>query len=265
MAPRPYWKGYLKLSFVTCPVALMPAISDSERVKFRTINRKTGRPVQSQYVDAVTGDAVEDEDEVKGYPRGEDDHVLLEEDELDTIALESTRTIDIERFVAADSIGWIWYEKPHYLFPSEAVGQEAFAVILAAMRDTGRVGIARLVMGGRERPVMLQPRGNGIVLWTLHFGDEVREADDYFEDADTTKPKSELMTLIKKLIVARTADWDPAMLRDPVQENIQQLIARRKKGRKVPATAEKKAPAPTSNVINIADALRKSIAAEKKA
>ena len=263
MVFRPYWKGYLKLSFVTCPVALMPATSDSERVKFRTINRATGQPVQSRYVDAVTGTEVKDEDEVKGYPRGDDEHVLLEEDELDAVALESTRTINIERFVPADSIGWIWYEKPHYLFPADAVGQEAFAVILAAMVETKRVGIARLVLGGRERPVMLQPRGNGIVLWTLHFGDEVRDAADMTSVVDAAKPKQNLVKLIKTLIAARKSDWEPDMVRDPVQDNILEMIARKKKGRKRPAKAGKKEPPPASNVINIADALRKSIASEK--
>ncbi|TIT61569.1 MAG: Ku protein, partial [Mesorhizobium sp.] len=146
MAPRPFWKGYLKLSLVTCPVAMTPATTESEKVRFHTLNRKSGHRVVSQYVDAVNGKPVAEDDEVKGYQRGEDEYVLLEDDEIDAVALESTRTIDIDMFVDADSIGWIWYDKPHYLTPDDPVGEEAFSVIRDAMQSTGKVGISRLVM-----------------------------------------------------------------------------------------------------------------------
>src|ERR1700684_2577917 len=144
MAPRPFWKGYLKLSLVTCPVAMTPATTDNEKVRFHTLNRKTGNRVVSQYVDAVTGKPVDEDDEVKGYPRGEDDYVLLEDDELEAVGLESTRTIDIDMFVPADSIEWVWYDKPHYLTPDDEVGEEAYSVIRDAMGSTGMVGISRL-------------------------------------------------------------------------------------------------------------------------
>lgn len=264
MAPRPFWKGYLKLSLVTCPVAMTPATSEGEKVRFHTLNRQSGNRVVSQYVDSVTGKPVDEDDEVKGYPRGEDEYVLLEDEELESVGLESTRTIDIDMFVEADSIGTIWYDKPHYLTPDDPVGEEAFSVIRDAMASTGMVGISRLVMYRRERAVMLEPRDKGIVLWTLRYGDEVRDAGDYFGGIDAEKADPDLMTLVKTLIDERTKSWDPKMVDDPVQHRLLDIIAAKKKGRKRPAAAAKSEPEKPSNVINIMDALKKSLASEKK-
>jgi DNA end-binding protein Ku len=161
MALRPYWKGYLKFSLVTCPVQMMPATSENEKVRFHTLNRETQNRVVSRYVDAVTGKEVEEEDEAKGYQRGENDYILLEDDELENIALESTKTIDIDVFAPRDSIEWVWLETPYYLSPDDPVGQEAFSVIRDAMAAEDMVGISRLVISRRERAVMLEPRGKG--------------------------------------------------------------------------------------------------------
>lgn len=261
MAPRSFWKGYLKLSLVTCAVAMVPATSENEKVRFRTLNEKTGNRVLSRYVDAVTGKPLDEDDEVKGYPRGEDDYVLLEDEELDAVALESTRTIDIEMFVPADSIGSVWYDKPHYLTPDDSVGEEAFAVIRDAMAATGMVGVSRLVLYRRERAVMLEPRGKGIVLWTLRYGDEVRDPADYFDAIGDGKVAPELMKLVTRLIEERTRSWDPAMTGDPVQARLLDIIAAKKKGRR-PAKPKAGREPPPSNVINIMDALKKSIASE---
>ena len=182
MAVRPYWKGYLKLSLVTCPVQMMPATSESEKVRFHTLNRETKNRVVSHYVDAVTGKEVNEEDEVKGYQRGENDYIILEDEELEDVALDSTRTIDIDVFSPRDSIEWIWLDTPYYLSPNDPVGQEAFSVIRDAMAAEDMVGISRLVISRRERAVMLEPRGKGIVLWTLRYGDEVRDEAAYFEE-----------------------------------------------------------------------------------
>jgi DNA end-binding protein Ku len=263
MAPRSFWKGYLKLSLVTCPVTMMPATSEHEKVRFHTLNRETGNRVLSQYVDAVDGKPVAEDDEVKGYQRGEDDYVMLEEDEIEAVGLESTRTIDIERFVPADSIGWIWYDKPHYLAPSDSVGEEAFSVIRDAMAATGMVGISRLVMYRRERAVMLKPRDKGIVLWTLRYGDEVRDEKNYYGERSATKPDPELLTLVKRLIEERAVPWDPKMLGDPVQERLREIIASKAKGRRQPVKAKPEPQAP-SNVVNIMDALRRSISSEAR-
>ena len=266
MAPRSFWKGYLKLSLVTCPVAMTPATSESEKVRFHTLNEKTGNRVVSQYVDAVTGKPVDEDDEVKGYPRGDDKFVLLEDDELDAVSLESARTIDVDMFVPADSIEWIWYDKPHYLVPNDTVGEEAFSVIRDAMDSTGMVGISRLVLYRRERAVMLQPRDNGIVLWTLRYGDEVRDPANYFGKIGSAKVAPDLMKLVTRLIKERSAVWDPDMVSDPVQARLLDIIAEKKKGRKRPARSKsEEAPTPPSNVINIMDALKRSIASESKA
>lgn len=262
MAPRSFWKGYLKLSLVTCPVAMVPATSDNEKVRFHTLNRSTGNRVVSQYVDGETGDVVEDDDQAKGYQRGEDDYLLLEEDEISAVALESTRTIDIDSFVPRDDIDWIWYDKPHYLVPDDPVGEEAFAVIRDAMASTGTVGISRLVLYRRERAVMLKPRDAGIELWTLHFGDEIREAGAYFEAIDAPKVDSKLMEMMQALIKARTVEWSPSLVSDPVQEKLLEIIAAKKKGKK-PAIA-KPTPKSEGNVVSIFDALKRSLSAESK-
>jgi DNA end-binding protein Ku len=265
MAERGFWKGYLKLSLVTCPVAMTPAISESERVRFHTLNRATGNRVVSRYVDAETGKPVDEKDEVRGYPRGEDDYVLLEDEEIESVALESTRTIDIGTFVAADSIGWIWYDRPHFLIPDDKVGEEAFCVIRDAMASSGTVGISRLVLYRRERAVLLEPHEKGIVLWTLRYGDEVRPSDDYFAAIETEKPDAELMGLVTKLIDARTRKWSADLAHDPVQDRLLDIIAskKRKGGRRAPPEPEPEAP-PAGNVVNIMDALRRSLAAEGK-
>lgn len=261
MAPRTFWKGYMKLSLVTCPVTMMPATTEGEKVRFHTLNAKTGNRVTSQYVDAVTEKPVREEDEVKGYERGEDDYVFLEDEEIESVGLESTRTIDIDMFVPDHSIGWVWYDRPHFLLPGDEVGQEAFAVIRDAMAATGTVGISRLVMYRRERAVMLKPRGKGIVLWTLRYGDEVRDENDYFGKVGDDKPDAKLMTLVRKLIDERTTGWDTEMVNDPVQDRLLDIIAAKKKGKKRPARPKPRPPQ-EGNVIDIMTALKKSIQAE---
>jgi DNA end-binding protein Ku len=264
MAPRPFWKGYLKLSLVTCPVAMMPATSEGEKLRFRTLNRKTGNRVVSQYVDAETEDVVEDDDQVKGYEREEGSYVLLEDEEIEAVALESTHTIDIEVFVPSDSVSWIWYDQPHYLLPDDKVGEEAFAVIREAMKSTRTHGISRVVLYRRERAVMLEPRDKGIVLWTLRYGDEVRQPDPYFEDAGKAAGDPKLTALMKKLIEERTQPWTEDMVSDPVQDRLLDIIAAKQKGQKRKPRPKAESDEPPSNVINIMDALKKSIESEKK-
>jgi len=265
MAPRSFWKGYLKLSLVTCRVAMTPATSDQEKVRFHTLNRETGNRVESRYVDAETGKPVKEGDEAKGYPVGDDEHVILEDEELEAVALESTRTIDIEMFVPRDSISWIWLDKPHYLTPDDKVAEEAFSVIRDAMEATDKVGISRVVLYRRERAIMLEPRDKGIVLWTLRYGDEVRDATEYFEDIETPKPDAKALTMIKKLIGERTGKWQPKMLEDPVQDRLLDIIKAKKKKQK-PARSKASAEEPEdtpSNVVSIMDALRKSVETDK--
>ncbi|MDP3411526.1 Ku protein [Bosea sp. (in: a-proteobacteria)] len=257
MAPRTFWKGYLKLSLVTCPVAMMPARSESEKVRFHKLNRKTGNRIQSRYVDAVTGKPVADEDEVKGYPKGDDDYIVLEDDELDSVSLESTRTIDIQTFAPRSSVGWVWYDAPHYLVPDSKIGEEAFSVIREAMKRTKTVGISRVVLYRRERAVLLDARDNGIVLWTLRYGDEVRPEKDYFAAIKPSEPDEDLRPLMDKLITTRTKDWSPDLAQDPVQDELLSIIKAKQKGRK-PSKPAARQPS-DGNVVNIMDALKKSL------
>ncbi|MFT0858726.1 Ku protein [Ancylobacter sp. G4_0304] len=263
MATHSFWKGYLKLSLVTCPVAMAPATTESEKIRFHTLNKATGNRVEAVYVDAESGSKVDDDDQARGYERDSGQFVVLEEDELRAVALKSTRTIEIERFVPADSVGWLWYDKPHFLTPDDPVGEEAYAVIREAMAATKTVGLSRLVLYRRERPVMLEPRGRGIVLWTLHYADELRAPEPYFEEIDG-EPDPELLTLISRLIDRRTRQWDDELVRDPMQDNLRALIEAKKKKRP-PAKSRRRPTAETpTNVVNIMDALKKSLAAEGK-
>lgn len=267
-ASRPYWKGYLKLSLVTCPVAMTPATSESEKVRFHTLNGKTGNRVISQYVDSVTGKPVSDEHEAKGYERGENDYVILTNEDLEAVELETVRTIDIDKFVPRESIDWIYLDTPFYLMVNDKIGDEAFAVIRDAMKAQDMVGVSRVVLGRRERVVMLEARDQGIVVWTLRFGDEVRPESEYFtgiEKKGDAKGISALETVIKK----KMAEWSPEMAFDPIQESLIKLIADKKKAKKPSAKTKSKASQSDdeskSNVVNIMDALKKSVAKELKA
>jgi DNA end-binding protein Ku len=265
MESRSFWKGYLKLSLVTCPVAMIPATSQSEKVRFHTLNRKTGNRVLSAYVDAISGKPVEEEDEVRGYQRGENDFVILEDDELAATELESARTIDIETFAPADSIEWLWYDKPHYLTPDDPIGEQAFSVIRDAMETTKTIGISRLVLYRRERAVMIKPRERGLVLWTLRYGDEVRNPGEIFGKIADHKTDPTLTELFTALTDKRTRKWSPDMVRDPVQARLLDIIASKKKGAKRAGRPKLAAPEERpNNVINIMYALRKSISSEKR-
>lgn len=264
MAPRPYWKGYLKLSLVNCPVAMSPATTSGNKVRFHVINRDSGNRVASRYVDAATGEPVPEDDQAKGYPRGEGDFIVIEDEEIESVALENARTIDVEMFAPAGSIEWIWLDTPYYLAPDDPVGEEAFSVIREAMHSTSTVGISRLVLHGRERAVMLEPRGKGIVLWTLRYGDEVRDSGPSFEEAKDAKPPAEAMKLVKQLIAEKQKPWDKSMVSDPVQDRLLELIASRKKGSKKPSRKVEEEPAKSGNVVNIMDALRRSIASKDR-
>jgi DNA end-binding protein Ku len=215
MAPRPSWNGYLKLSLVTCPVAMLPATSEAEKVRFHTLNRATGNRVHARYVDVESGKPVGDEDQVKGYEREDGEYVMLEDEELDAVALESTRTIDIDCFVPTDSIGWIWYDKPHYLVPDDKVGEEAFSVIREAMVKSNTRAISRVVLYHRERAVLLEPRDKGMVLWTLRYGDEVRDEAEHFKGI-IRQARSQGEEVARQFDAEHTQDWSPSLATDPV-------------------------------------------------
>ncbi|MET0748085.1 MAG: Ku protein [Rhizobium sp.] len=263
MARQPrFWKGYLKLSLVTCQVSLTPATTENAKIRFNVLNRTSGNRLESHYIDSGTGKPVADDNQVKGYERGDNDYIFLEDDEIEAIALESNRAISIDTFVPKDSIDWIYYDTPHFLAPEDKVGTEAFCVIREAMKASAVVGIARLVLNRRERAVLLEPSGDGIILWTLRYGDEVRTPEKTF--AVTEKAEAKALTLMKTLIDKRTESWSPEMTQDPVQDKLAALIKAKKKGRgKKPPVVEKAPPPTGGNVINIMDALKKSIEANQ--
>jgi DNA end-binding protein Ku len=261
MAARAFWKGYLKLSLVTCPVAMAPATSENEKVRSTPSIARLGIAyvVTMSMLKPVNPSTKMKRSRGK---RGPNQFVPLENQEIEAVALESTRTIDIDMFVPHDSIGWIWYDKPHYLLPDDPVGEEAFSVIRDAMATTGTVGISRLVLYRREQAVMLTPRDLGIVVWTLRYGDEVRDAEPYFGDIGPGKADPKLMSMVTKLIEQNTKPWAPEMVGDPVQARLLDIIASKKKGNRPPNP--KLQPERPSNVVSIMDALRKSIAREKQ-
>jgi DNA end-binding protein Ku len=246
---------------------MVPATSESEKVRFHTLNKETGNRVVSQYIDSVTGRPVKDEDEAKGYERGDEDYVILTDEDLESVELETVRTIDIERFVSRDKIEWIYLDTPYYLTANEKIGDEAFAVIRDAMEARNVVGVSRVVLGRRERPVVLEARGNGIVVWTLRFGDEVRPEKDYFTGIGEN-PNAKSVAALETLIKKRTKDWSLNMVSDPIQESLLKLIADKKNARKPVRTTtsktKKKDKETPSNVVNIMDALKKSVQKELK-
>jgi DNA end-binding protein Ku len=255
MAPRPNWKGYLKLSLVSCPVALFPATTTSERVSFRTLNRATGSRVRRQFVDEQTGEPVETEDQIKGYEVAKGEFIQIEDDELKSVQLESNHTIDIEQFVTRSEVDQLYLDTPYYLTPTDRVGEEAFAVIRDAMRAEKMVGLARVVLFRRERIVMLEPRGKGITVTSLHYANEVHQAANYFDeipDLELPKPMLELATHI---IDKMTGKFEPEKFEDRYENALIELIRSKQKG--MPVTAQP-VSRPT-NVINLMDALRRSV------
>jgi DNA end-binding protein Ku len=260
MAPRANWKGYLKLSLVSCAVALYPASSTSSRVHFNTLDRRTGNRVKRLYVDPETGDPVEAEDQVKGYAVAKNTYVQVEDEELDAIRIESSHTIDIESFVPRSEVDSRYLDAPYYIAPDDRVAQEAFAVIRDAMRDDGVVGLGRVVIARRERIIMLEPFEKGLLGTVLRYGYEVREAGAYFEDIPDVPVPAEMKDLAHLIVDRKAGHFDPAAFEDRYENAVVELVRSKQAG--VPAEAPAPAPAPR-NVINLMDALKRSIAAEK--
>lgn len=255
MAPRANWQGYLKLSLVSCAVALFPASSTRERVSFNTINRKTGNKVKRIYVDPDTGEEVGAADQVKGYAVAKDQYVLVESDELDAVRIESSNAIDIEKFVPRTEIDPRYLEAPYYIAPNDKVAQEAFAVIREAMRDAGMVGIGRVVISRRERIVMLEPLKRGLLGTVLRYDYEVREEDSYFDMIPEVKLPDEMKELAHLIIGRKAGHFEPATFKDRYEDALVALVQSKQTGTPTENTA---APA-ASNVVDLMEALRRSI------
>lgn len=259
MAPRPAWKGYLKLSLVSCAVELTSATDHSEKVSFRVINRKTGNTVRRQYIDSVSGKPVDPDDEVKGYEIGSDEYLLVEEDEIDAVQIESSHTLSIEQFVDRAAIPQIYFDQPYYLSPSDEVSEEAFAVIREAMAKQKKAGIARIVLYRRERPVMIEPFDRGLLLTTLRYDKTVRQPDEVFDGLRKAKLDPELVDLATHIIDKKQAKFDPSGFEDHYEEALLALIEAKRKGNKPPVAKPAERPA---NVVNLFEALKKSLGEE---
>jgi DNA end-binding protein Ku len=259
MAPRANWKGFLKLSLVTCPVALFPATSESEKISFNQINKKTGHRIRYHKVDAETEEEVSNEDIVKGYQIDKDRYLEVTKDELENIALESTRTIDIDEFVPKSEIDDLYLVRPYYIVPDGKVGHDAFAVIRETIRSLDKVALARVVLTNREHVIALQARDKGLMGMLLRYPYEVRDAAEYFDDIQDVKVTKDMLDLAKHIVEQKSGHFEPEKFEDNYEAALAELLAKKQKG--LPIAAVKRA-AP-GNVINLMDALRQSLASEK--
>ena len=261
MAPaRAFWKGYLKLSLVSCPIALYTGTSATERVSFRQINKKTGNRLRQQLVDEVTREPVEGDDKGRGYEYAKNAYIPVDDDELDALAVESKHTIEIDSFVPREQIDERYLDSPYYITPDGQVGQDAFAVIREAMRGKDMVALGRVVLAKRERVIMLQPWDKGLMATTLRYPYEIRDAKEYFEDIPDVKVEPDMLKLAQHILQSKATDFDPSQFVDHYEEAVVAMLKKKQAG--LPVSREHAAPRP-QNVANLMDALRRSIAEEK--
>lgn len=251
---RPSWQGHLRLSLVSCPVALYNATTHKQDVSFHLLNPETNNRIRMIPTDPETG-PVERADLVKGYEVSRNEYVVLTNDELDAVRLDTTRTIDIERFVEADSIDRLYWNDPYYLVPDGGEGVEAFGVIRDAMKKAGRIALGRVVMHTRERLLGIEPRDNGLVAYTLRTKDEVVNAKPLFDAVPDTKADKSMIAIAEKIIEQKEGPFNPSGFKDRYEDALRELVRRKQKGHK-PVTAE---PPEDTNVIDLMAALKKSL------
>ncbi len=256
MLPRAYWKGSLKLSLVTCPVALYPASTMVERTRFHMINTETGNRLKQQMVDSETGVVVEKEQKGRGYEVAKGEYVPIEKEELEAVQLESSHTIDIDNFVPRDEIDRRYLDSPYYLVPDGKNGADAFAVIRDAMKYQDRVALARVVLSNRERIVAIEPLGKGLLATTLRYAYEVRDESDFFEDIKTPKVSKDMVDLAVHILDTKAAHFDASKFEDEYENALKSLVKQKAAGKtiKMPERAEK-----PGNVVNLMDALKASL------
>jgi DNA end-binding protein Ku len=255
MAPRANWKGFLRLSLVTCPIALFPATSESEKISFNQINRKTGHRIKYQKVDADTGEEVASEDIVKGYKVDTDSYLEVSKDELENIALESTRTIDIDQFVPRSEIDDLYLVRPYYIVPDGKVGHDAYAVIRETIRSLDKVALGRVVLTNREHIISLEARDNGLMGMLLRYPYEVRNSAEYFDGVQDVKVTKDMLDLAKHIVEQKSGHFDPSKFEDHYEAALQDLLDKKQKGQPI-ARVETRS---TGNVVNLMDALRASL------
>lgn len=261
MAPRANWKGFLRLSLVTCPVALYPATSDAEKVSFNQINKNTGHRIKYKKVDAETGDEVENDDIIKGYPVDKDTYIEVSKDELESIALESTRTIEIDEFVPKSEIDTRYLIRPYYLVPDGKVGHDAYAVIRETIRDMGKVALGRVVLTSREHIIALEPMGKGLMGSLLRYPYEVRDEREYFDGIQDVKVTKEMLDLARHIVNQKSGEFEPEKFEDHYESALIELINKKRAGKSISAPTQSRT---SGNVIDLMDALRKSLKGEPK-
>jgi DNA end-binding protein Ku len=255
MAPRPTWHGHLKLSLVTCPVALYTATASNAHVSFNLINPETNNRIRMVPTDPDTG-PVERSSLVKGYEVSKDEYVLFDDADFDKVKLETTHTISIDSFVDEADIDRLYWDDPFYVVPEKGVGAEAFAVIRDAMKAAGKVAIGSLVLRGRERQLAMEVRGKGLVAWSLRAHEEVRDAGDYFDDIPAVKPDKDMVEIATRIIGQKEADFDPTTFKDGYDDALREMIKAKQKGGK--GVVEVEQPDDT-NVVDLMAALRNSL------
>jgi DNA end-binding protein Ku len=260
MALRANWKGYLRLSPVSCPIALYPASSHSEKVSFNRINRKTGNRLKQQNVDSETGDVVPREDTARGYEVAKGQYLLVEDEEFEAIQIESSRTIDIDQFIPKNEIDERYIESPYYIAPDGQVGQDAFAVIRDTIGKMNMVALGRVVLTRREHVIALEPKGRGLLGMTLRYPYEVRDEASYFEDIPELKLSKEMLDLASHIVNTKSGHFDPSQFEDRYENALVDLLKKKEAGEKIEPAKEGPAP----RVVNLMDALRASVDSEKK-
>lgn len=255
MAARPTWQGHLKLSLVTCPVALYTATTSTNDVRFHLINPETNNRIRMVPTDPDAG-PVERSDLVRGYEVSKDEYVLFDDADFDKVKLESTRTISIDKFVDESEIDRLYWDSPFYVVPEKGAGLEAFAVIRDAMKKQGKVALGCLVLRGKERQLALEVRGKGLVAYTLRAQDEVRDAGDYFDDIKAVKADEDMVEIAARIIGQKEGDFDPADFKDRYDDALREMIKAKTKGGK--GTVDVPEPDDT-NVIDLMAALRSSL------
>jgi DNA end-binding protein Ku len=264
MAPRANWKGFLRLSLVTCPVALYPATSESEKISFNQLNRRTGHRIKYLKVDADTGEEVANEDIAKGYMLDKETFVEVSKEELEEVALESTRTIEIDEFVEKSEIDPRYLIRPYYLRPDGKVGHDAFAVIRETIREMNKVAIGRVVLTNREHIIALEPLEKGLVGTLLRYPYEVRSADEYFDEIQDVKVTKDMLDLAKHIVNQKSGHFEPDKFEDQYETALVDLITRKRAGK--PITPKERPRG--ENVVDLMEALRRSVggaAAETRA
>jgi len=262
MLPRAYWKGSLKLSLVTCPVALYPATTSVEKTRFHLINTETGNRLKQQMVDVETGDVVEKEQKGRGYEVAKGSYVPIEKEDLEAIQIESNHALDIDSFVPRDELDKRYLDRPYYIVPDGKSGADAFAVIRDAMKDKDRVALARIVLANREHVIAIEPSGKGLIATTLRYPYEVRDESEFFDDIKTPKISKDMVELAAHILETKAAHFHPDKFKDKYENALKALVKRKASGK----TIEQPKPVERSdNVVDLMDALRRSLKGGKAA